>query len=664
LATTNNEEEIGFVEAPKSTEKSALPVIKTHFIDFGFNETRSVKDDPEMAKLFADSKALEPPYDAATLFGLYDMSGSLRTNIDIYEQNIDGGDYVLQPVIDLNQADVKTQVANALVAQRLRERLRTESIDALVERLTKTAKVLLTKSAGENPDEADTDLNEALAISQEFGVTEADILATIDTIRQLMVVERANINLFLKYCSLTDSFKSLRKERTRDLEVAGNSYWEILRNSSNIPIEIRYAQTQTIRLVEQSKTEIPVTQVMRMDPLNSVTVTRKRKFRTFLQILKGNKCYFKEFGDPRVVSSVTGRAYKDKDTLYRREKDNVDKNPSLEATELYHFRVKSATTPYGVPRWISELLAVLGNRYAEEINLAFFENKSIPPMAILVSGGRLATGDVDRLRDFIKNEVRGKRNFHKVLILEAESSNPMGITNGKVTIEIKPLQHYIPDDGQFMKYMERNDDGIGSVFRNPRIARANTQDFNRATADAAMQIADNQVYGPMREEFDWFMNDVLFEAMGIRFFTFKTLAPKNTNKAELSTFIDNAAARGFLSIPELRRLAEGVFQTTFQKPDTEQNLDIPLEVLRLNARKTGTEDGGSAEQTEGVLPPSKKPHEDATPESEEMMDVNKAAFSKFMGLLADVETSTRARARKLAAGVFAKRKESADEPEL
>jgi PBSX family phage portal protein len=661
LATTNNEEEITYAAPTKKEARDHVPVIKTHFIDFGFNETRSVRDDPELAKLFADAKALEPPFDQTSLFGLYDMSGSLRTNIDIYEQNIDGGDYVLQPIIDLNKPDVKSRVATAIVAQKLRERLKTESIEALTSRLKKTAQTLL-KKAEEKQDEEDTDLTEALAISSEFGVTEDDILSTIDSLRQLMVIEKQNIDLFIRYCSLTDSFKSLRKERTRDLEAVGNAYWEILRNGNNVPNEIRYMQAQTMRLCELSKEEIPIQQVMRIDPLNSITVTRTRKFRTYIQILKGKKCYFKEFGDPRVISSVTGRPYKSVEELETIEKDNKSKNPSLVATEVYHFRIKSATTPYGIPRWISELLAVLGNRYAEEINLAFFENKSIPPMAILVSGGRLATGDVDRLRDFIRNEVRGKRNFHKVLILEAESSNPMGITNGKVTIEIKPLQHYIPDDGQFMKYMERNDDGIGSVFRNPRIARANTQDFNRATADAAMQIADNQVYSPMREDFDWFMNDVLFEAMGVRFYSFKTLAPKNTNKELMSTFIDHAAARGFLTIPELRRLSEDVFQTTFQKPDTEENLDIPLEVLRMNSRKAAT--GGANDQAQGVLPPSKDPQEEATPESEEMMDVNKAAFTKFFDLLEQVETHSRARAVKLAGGVFASRKETANESEL
>jgi hypothetical protein len=268
---------------------------------------------------------------------------------------------------------------------------------------------------------------------------------------------------------------------------------------------------------------------------------------------------------------------------------------------------------------------------------------------------------VTRIRDFIKNEVRGKRNFHKIMVLEAESQNPMGISNGRVTVEIKPLQHFIHDDGQFMKYMERNDDKIGSVFRNPRIARANTQDFNRATADAAMRTADNQVYAPLREEFDWFMNHVLLEALGVRFFTFRTLAPKNTDKEELSMMIDRAASRGYLSLPELRRLAADLFQVEFQEPDTNENLDVPVELLRLRARSSATEatetdaenSQDAKDQSEGGIPPSKRSREGATPESQEMMDTSKSLSteqqaSELISLLSAVGALTKKQLRFLA----------------
>jgi hypothetical protein len=46
---------------------------------------------------------------------------------------------------------------------------------------------------------------------------------------------------------------------------------------------------------------------------------------------------------------------------------NPDDGPAL---ELIHFAVHSPRSPYGVPRWVGTLLAVLGSRQMEEVNCA------------------------------------------------------------------------------------------------------------------------------------------------------------------------------------------------------------------------------------------------------------------------------------------------------
>ena len=59
------------------------------------------------------------------------------------------------------------------------------------------------------------------------------------------------------------------------------------------------------------------------------------------------------------------------------------------ATELLHFALHSPRSPYGVPRWIGNLLSVLGSRQMEEVNYLYFSNKSVPPLALLAA--QLAT---------------------------------------------------------------------------------------------------------------------------------------------------------------------------------------------------------------------------------------------------------------------------------
>ena len=61
---------------------------------------------------------------------------------------------------------------------------------------------------------------------------------------------------------------------------------------------------------------------------------------------------------------------------------------------------------------------MLGNRQSEEGNFIYFENRSVPPLAVLVSGGRLNSDSVKSLEDHIRNNIKGSRNNHKILILK------------------------------------------------------------------------------------------------------------------------------------------------------------------------------------------------------------------------------------------------------
>ena len=79
---------------------------------------------------------------------------------------------------------------------------------------------------------------------------------------------------------------------------------------------------------------------------------------------------------------------------------------------------------------------VLGSRQMEEVNFLYFENKSVPPLALLVSGGRLSEASVPRIERFIEENLKGKNNFHKMLILEAEGGSGAG-DNARAKIELR-----------------------------------------------------------------------------------------------------------------------------------------------------------------------------------------------------------------------------------
>ena len=64
-----------------------------------------------------------------------------------------------------------------------------------------------------------------------------------------------------------------------------------------------------------------------------------------------------------------------------------------------------------------------------------------PPLALLVSGGRLSAQSIPRIEDFIENHIKGKKNFHKILVIEAESSRQSGDpqNSGRIRLEFRPL---------------------------------------------------------------------------------------------------------------------------------------------------------------------------------------------------------------------------------
>ena len=194
-------------------------------------------------------------------------------------------------------------------------------------------------------------------------------------------------------------------------------------------------------------------------------------------------------------------------------------------------------------------------------------------MAILVSGGRLVKEDVTRLENYIKNEIRGKNNFHKIMLLEAEASGAIGgmpgMSTGQTKIEIKPLTSAQTSDAQFMKYKESNTDAIGSVFRLSRLLRGDARDVNRATAQASLEFTEQQVFSPLRKAFDHFINRQILPALGINFWRFRSKGPDFSDPTKMLEAVAKIAEANCLTPEELRMLAAKGFGVEFPKIDAD-----------------------------------------------------------------------------------------------
>lgn len=433
----------------------------------GGSQSRIMEEPDKQQSLFQASGALMPLYDPAGLAIVFENSSCLRSCVDAYVTNIDGFGHQFIPIIDLSHPSAFEAVRNAI-------RLERKAIKKAA--LLAPEQTEVEKAARKLPDEP----------------TDADVKARMEDLAVEIAQEKMELEVFFDNCTIDMPFagpEGLRGHTRQNLEIIGNAYWEVLRDGLGKVAQFNYIPSTSMRLGPTDDNVVEVEVDVRVSPLTWKKLKVRKRFRRFVQCWLDNTkaVYFKEFGDPRCISADTGRVYKDFAELEEKEgKDRPADKPVREATEVFWFKIDSLRTAYGAPRWIGTLLAVLGNRQAEEMNFIYFENRSVPPLAVLVSGGRLAADSVTKLEDHIRNNIKGARNSHKILLIEADPASSMQQSAGaagiasRMKIELKPLTEAQLSDAQFLSYDESNRDKIGQAFRLPRMLRGDVRDFNRS----------------------------------------------------------------------------------------------------------------------------------------------------------------------------------------
>ncbi len=120
--------------------------------------------------------------------------------------------------------------------------------------------------------------------------------------------ERKWVTNFFDYCNPDLPFSQIRQRARRDLEATGNAYWEIIRDGKGEISWIEHIESHTMRLTKLDAELTNVNIRIRDDEENSYRDDAYRKrFRRYVQIRNGEKVYFKEFGDPRVIDSRSGK---------------------------------------------------------------------------------------------------------------------------------------------------------------------------------------------------------------------------------------------------------------------------------------------------------------------------------------------------------------------
>ncbi len=356
-------------------------------------------------------------------------------------------------------------------------------------------------------------------------------------------------------------------------ETYGIASIEVIRNAAD--------EVQQIEFINDTPS---VNKTKPLDPYISTVfyhkgkeIERKKRYCKYRQQIGGKTVYFKEFGDPRIMDWRTGE--------YISEDINLE--TYYRANEIIEFAIGTET--YGEVRWIGQILGIDGSRKAEGLNNNYFENGRHTPLMIMIKGGTLTDDSFNKLKGYM-NDIKGESGQHAFIILETESSEGRADfdQSDKPDIEVKDLAGILQKDELFQDYLDNNSSKVQSSFHLPDFYVGYTTDFNRATAQTAREVTEEQVFQPERKSLAWTINNKLLNGYNFKYVEAYFLEPDISNPDDLYKLLTVANNAGGLTPNKAKQLVYKAYGETAENYNGEWG-DIPLAYNK--SQNTGIDTG-------------------------------------------------------------------------
>ncbi|KAB0577241.1 PBSX family phage portal protein [Fusobacterium naviforme] len=391
-----------------------------------------------------------------------------------------------------------------------------------------------------------------------------------------MAAEFKRAEEVIELLNIEQDTKEVFEDLIEARETYGIAYLEVIRNMADEVVQIEFIK------------ETPsITKTKPLDPYVSSIyyhhgqqAERKKRYCKYRQEIGGQVVFFKEFGDPRIMDRRDGKYLTDGETL----------ELEYQANEVMEFAI--GTEPYGEIRWLGQMLGVDGSRKAEGLNNNYFENGRHTPLMIMIKGGTLSDESFEKLQQYM-NDIKGEAGQHAFIVLETES------TDGRVDfdatdkpeIEIKDLASILQKDELFQDYLDNNRRKVQSAFQLPDIYVGYTTDFNRATAQTAQEVTEEQVFQPERKSLAWAINNRLLNGYQFKYVECYFLEPDISNPDDLVKILTLANAAGGLTPNKAKQIVYEAFGEVSEDYEEEWG-DIPLAFQKQQSGAGGGFDMG------------------------------------------------------------------------
>ena len=363
-------------------------------------------------------------------------------------------------------------------------------------------------------------------------------------------------------------------------ETYGISYLEVIRNIAGEVVQIEFVkETESVWKSRPLEPYITTTYWH-----HGQEVERKKRYCKYKQEIGGKVVYFKEFGDPRVMDMRDGKYLEDGETL----------ELQYQANELLEFSI--GTEPYGTVRWIGQVLGVDGSRRAE--------------------GGTLTDESFEKLQQYM-NDIKGEAGQHAFIVLETEATEARADFDQqeKPEIEVKDLASILQKDELFQEYMDNNRRKVQSAFQLPDLYVGYTTDFNRATAQTAQEVTEEQVFQPERKSLAWAINNRLLNGYHFQYVEAYFLEPDISNPDDLQKLLTVANSAGGLTPNMAKRIVyEALGEDAEDYPENPEEAawgDIPLSYKNQQASGATFDLGGITMSLQRQIQKAATQHDDA-----------------------------------------------------
>lgn len=393
---------------------------------------------------------------------------------------------------------------------------------------------------------------------------------------QEMIAEYTEAERIINLLNIDLQTKEVFENLIEARETYGIAYLEVIRDLAGDVVQIEHIiDTPTVEMT------YPLEPFVESDYFyKGEKITRKRKFRKYRQTVGGQTVYFKEFGDPRIMDKRTGKYLEDGEV----ESIDIDNR----ANEILDFQI--GTDYYGEVRWIGQVLTVDGTRRAEVLNNNYFRKGRHTPLMIVVKGGTLSDESFTKLQGYM-NGIQGENGQHGFLVLETENTETRTdfAETKQPEIEIKDLAAILQKDELFQEYLNNGRKKIQSSFLLPDLYVGYTTDFNRATAQTAMEVTEKQVFQPERISLAWIINNKLLNGYAFKYVEAYFEEPDITNPDDIFKILTVAERAGGLPPNTAKELA---FKTLGKEAEDypEEWGNLPLQYVRALTSQPITED--------------------------------------------------------------------------